>query len=705
MRSIICLSLISGLLILLTLSAEAQVNEWPYDLKPPEPAQTPATDTSGTDFISQQSLYMNTIVSLDSLRISSDNRVQSSRQIGYYRLEKNELFNTRKQYFDLSGAVLKKKFIGQHVSMGLDWTPIVLLNSSSVNHALSGSLDIGPVIQADILSIPLTIRGGLAGKVQNDNFSIDELHETISGNARRDKGLYAAYDAGTGDAPVYSWPLFINLKGYGRSQETSKLFTNIGSALLCRDFISGDTLSLLYTDSLINGSGAVLGDEGAQGKSFFMDIPQSIIRSYGIKGGIQAKYRFFLQPAFYYSFARHSLQYPGDDYVANRHNELSDRQNTVSSVNAMLKSDPSLLISYSGGLRIDLEKEEKLFKGRISSYRMIDSSNADSLKVKLNDYDGYRAIMKHVVSMRTKQGAGLEYTYNISRYLKTYPFHYLKKKFIPIKIDSNAIDIIMKTDTLSSDDDKDWIIQNHHLALIPISNPRGKISFIGEYSKNLSYYLKEEKSANNSMDYFYLLGVNSFFNVSERVKFEESIATDVKRTEYVFPHEYHALGFLPPSYSRELSALSQVTWKPDKKYMFAFQWKEHYEDDGYWFDKESVDSTGPHYDSLIAIFNPYYGIERIQWRHSCALNATIMLNQNTKFSLGGSFEYVFQKKFNDLKNEYVIDELQTRYIFVPSLAINSQLNQYFTFKTKIMRNVDTVKDDYWDFIFNFNARF
>jgi hypothetical protein len=668
---------------------QAQVNEWPYDLRIQGPIEPSEIDSHSVGLISQQSLYMNTIISTDSLWLSHDNMAYRLRQAAYYRLEKNDLFQSQKQYFDLSGAALKKKWLLPWASMGIDWTPLLLLNSSKVNHALSGSLDIGPVIQSNLLSLPIALRGGFAGKLQSDSFSINNFHNPLSGNSQRDKGVYGSFDIGDANVPLFSLPLFFKVKGYGRSQETSKLFTAIGSALFCRDLSSGDTLSLLYADSLINGSGAVLGDEGAQGKSFFMDIPQSIIRSYQAKGGIQGKYRWHLQPAFFYSFARRSTQYPAGKSQSNTYNQLSDRQNTVRSINAMMRSDSSSSVYYCGGLRIDLEKEEKLFKSAIIMNRMIDPSNSDTLKVKLNDYDGYRAMMKHVLSLRTKNGACAEYSFTISRYLKTYPNFYLDESLK--KVESN--------------EDKDWIIQNHHLDLTPISGAKGKITITGEYSTNLSYNLKEEKSASNSMDYFYLIGGNSFYFLSEKLKVEASASADVKRTTYIFPEKYLKMGLLPPSYSREITAQGALTWIQNKKNTLRTEWREHYEDDGYWFDKESINLNIPSYDSVKAAFKPYYGKERTQWRHSLSVKDSIAINRYLLLTTGSSLEYIYQKKFNDLLGGYSTDASQTRYVIVPFITMESPINKNLSLKARIKRNIDTVKDDYWDFTFFLAVKF
>jgi hypothetical protein len=679
---------------------EAQVNLWPGDLLPPQPPETSGRDSNGIDFVSLQSLYMNTVISTDSLKLAHDGGRCGVRQLAYYRMENNELFQSRKHYFDFSGSVVRKGCIGPWGSVGIDWTPILLLNSSKVNHALSASLDIGPVIQGNVMSLPVTLRGGLAGRLQDDSLSLASFREAASGNARRDDGLYGAFDVGAADLPIGSLPLYVNVKGYGRSQATSKLFSGVGSALFCRDFPTGDTLSLLYTDSLVNGSGVVLGDEGAQGKSFFLDIPQSIVRSYQMKAGLLGKYRFHVQPAFFYSYALHSLQYPASGGESRSYTRLSDRQNTVRSVNALLSSDSSSFIFYTGGIRIDMEKEEKLFRNGIIADRFVDPGNLDTLSVKLNDYDGYRAVMKQVLSLHTPGGIGVEYTYNISRYLKTYPFSYFKKNEL-----SGNSNTIVWIDTVRSNEDKDWIVQNHHLDITPVKGATGFLDIIGEYSTNLSYNLKKGKSANNSVDYFYLIRENSLYCPSEKLRLESTATADIKRTRYVFLDQYLQLGFLPPSYSREATAQAAAMRRIGETTWLRAEWREHYEDDGYWYEKEPVDSTREDGEPAASAFTPYYGIERMQWRHSLSLMDSMTIRDYFKCTMGTSLEYIYQKKYNDLHGTYERDASQTRYVVVPFLTADALINDFFMLKARIRRNIDTVKDDYWDFTILFTARF
>ena len=156
--------------------------------------------------------------------------------------------------------------------------------------------------------------------------------------------------------------------------------------------------------------------EGTNGKSYFLNIPDRIERSYEIKGGIKGKYRFHLQPSFVYSFSRYSLNYQSLNAGSPERPNLGDRRNTNQSVAFMLGNDPSFFINYSGGLRVNWENEEKLFGNKIDMTKPADSANIDTFKVKLNEYTGYKAAMDHTLSILSKSGRGLQYAFNFSRY-------------------------------------------------------------------------------------------------------------------------------------------------------------------------------------------------------------------------------------------------------------------------------------------------
>jgi hypothetical protein len=254
-----------------------------------------------------------------------------------------------------------------------------------------------------------------------------------------------------------------------------------------------------------------------------------------------------------------------------------------------------------------------------------------------------------------------------------------------------------------SNEDKDWIIQNHHLVVTPVTGPRGFLDLIGEYSTNLSYNLKKEKSANNSVDYFYLIGENALFCPTEKLRLELSATADVKRTKYVFLDRYLQLGFLPPSYSREATAKAASTLRVGRTNWLRTEWREHYEDDGYWYEKQSPDSAQS--ETAPSAFTPYYGIERMQWRHSLSLLDSLTVRDYFLCTMGASLEYIYQKKYNDLRGAYETDATQTRYVIVPFFTADAAINRYFTLKARIKRNIDTVKDDYWDFTILFTARF
>ena len=664
-----------------------QVNQWPAELMLTQDTAKTAKDTNFTAFISGQRQYMNTFDNVDTLKINQNDSGHEARQLVSYWLEKSELFNSRKQFFDLSGAAVKKNVLLPGVSMGFDWTPILLFNSQETSQGALGSMDFGPVVRFSPFQVPMTLRAGVSGKIENDSLPMERIGSLHPDDFGKDRGFYGAFGVGKTNVPLPHIPLFINAQGYGRSMKSSHLFAGIGQAQFFRDVPTGDTISVLYTDSLINGKDALMG-EGTNGKSYFLNIPDRIERSYEIKGGIKGKYRFHLQPAFVYSFSRYSLNYQSLNAGSPERPNLGDRRNTNQSVAFMLGNDPSFFINYSGGLRVNWENEEKLFGNKIDMTKPADSANIDTLKVKLNEYTGYKAAMDHTLSILSKSGRGLQYAFNISRYSKTFPNYYYQG-----------------ADTTRNNSDQDWILQSHHLDIIPVSGDVGKITVSGAYSTNLRYYLKAEESAYNSVDYIYNIGITTMAKTSERFNLLYGLTAAAKRTEYEFPDQYAKVSSIPPYYSRGITSDLTLSYSLTKSIFLTVEWPEHYQDEGAWYGRESIDTTILTTDSARALFTPYYGILRKQWNHRLSLTLGDTVDKPLQGQCGVSIERIVRTKYNVLQSVFIPDNQGTKYVIVPYVAFNSKVGDHFSILLKLKRYIDTIDDDYWDFTLLFSARF
>jgi hypothetical protein len=673
--------------VLLCLGAGAsycQVNQWPPDLKVFRDTALTVPESSAVTFVSGQRQYLNTFDNADTLRINQNDSLHAFRQLAAYSLEKNELFGSRKQYFDLSGTALKKNVLFPGMSLGVDWTPIFLLNSQDASQGALGSLDAGPVARFTLLQVPITLRGGVSGKIENDSLPMENFRSMHADDFGQDHGYYGAFDLGRGDVPIGRIPLFINAQGYFRSMKTYSLLSGTARALFYKDLPTGDTLSVLYTDSLINGSDALMGEEGIYGKSFYLNVPDRIERSYEIKGGIKGKYRFSFQPAFVYSFSRYSLMYPSLNAVSTQQPNLGDRRNTDQSVAFLLGSDPSFYINYSGGLRVDWEREEKLFGSAINMSGPADSSNLDTLKVKLNDYTGYTAAMDHTLSVQSKSGRGVVYSFDISRYSKTFSNTY------------NYQDSIYR-----NYNDQDWIVQSHHLDITPLAGDNGKFTVSGTYSTNLRYYLKAQESAYNSVDYIYTLGMSATVKTSETFNLHYGLSGTAKRTEYEFPVQYAQVSTIPPYYSRGITSDLTLNFKIAKSFFLCVELPEHYQDEGAWY----TDTISQKTDSTREAVASFYGIQRKQWNYRTELTVGDTAQKHVRWQCGSSFERIIRTKFDADRNAFVPDLQGTKYVIVPFVAVNAKVGDNCSILLKLKRYIDTIDNDYWDFTLLFTAGF
>ena len=666
-----------------------QVNQWPAELKLAQDSVKTAPEPNSVTFISGQRQYMNTFDNVDTLKINQNDSLCEARQLVSYWLERNEGFDLRKQFIDLSGEVLKKNVFLPGVSMGVDWTPMLVLNSQESNQGALGSIDFGPLIRFNLFRIPMTVRGGASGKIENDSLSSGGFRSDAFNEFSKDHGYYGAFKIGNTIASLPHIPLFVDVEGYGRSMKTSRLLSGIGQALFYHDFPTGDSLSVLYTDSLINGSDALLGQEGIKGRLNFNTISDRIERSYEIKAGLKGKYRFHLQPALAYSFSRYSLMYPAKSGIVPERPNLGDRRNTNQSITMMLGNDPSFFINYSGCLRVDWENENKLFGNRIDMTKPADTSEIDTFNVKLNDYAGYKATMDHMISIQSNGGRGLQYAFNISRYSKTFPNYYYQG-----------------ADTTRNSGDQDWIVQSHHLDITPLSGENGKVTVSGAYSTNLRYYLKKEQSVNNSIDYIYNLGILSMARISEKYNIAHSASAVVKRTEFEFPvGNAQAPSNQFQNYSRGITSDLSLNMKIMRSYFLTLEWPEHYEDDGAWYGNESIDTTIMTTDSARALFRPYYGILRKQWNHRVVFTLGDTIGKPLQWQCGASVESIVRKRFDSVLRDYIRDTKGSKYVIVPFLILDSKMNEHFSIHLRLKRYIDTVDDDYWDLTFLFTAGF
>jgi hypothetical protein len=652
-----------------------QAGEWPFLLGIPRPAV--ATDSNRTEYGSDQNLYIRTFKAKDSLAISKNTASYGFNQNFDFELTNDSWFDTKDQYFDLSGETIKKGFpLG--ISAGLEWTPVLLLKQKSSLQGMLGSVEAGPVVKFAPLGIPISLHGGASGRGIND--SLTSISTSQLGLLQRDKGYYAGAELGAPAKPLPFLPLYINANGYGRSMGTSKLLAGTASALFYYGFPSGDSLFARYDDSLTNGRDAFLGQ--AQGKPHVIDDPEKNERSYELLAGIRGKPRYFFIPGAYYSYSEHTLSYAG---------EFGNRKNTANTVGAVLKTDPLFLVSYSGGITLTWEREDRhaFFASQTSGGSNLPPNlfmiDREGNVVSLDDNQGYRISMIHSLSKYFSNGMGAEYISDISRFSKDYPNFF-----------------VVNGDTVRRDPplDNDIIINRQKVTLVPIPSAWAKMTVFGEYSKNLTNYIRKEMSGNNTIDWFYRVGGTFDATIFERCTLSEALSADAKVTRYVFPETKRGK---PPPYSRKLSSLAVLDAAVTGWLNLKTEWGETYWDYGTWNGREYLDSSSLALAQQAAAYKDYYAIVDKTWQHSLTLSAAVRLFDLCFINAGCSYQYLDVRQFDQVTREYSLTNYAGSRVS-PTASLSYQIGPQLLFKAAVVRTFD-IRDKFWDVHVSLNGAF
>ncbi len=652
-----------------------QVNAWPPVLAVPA-TQVPS-DSSRTVYNSDQVLYIRTFKSQDSVNIKSATPSLRVDQNVDYELKNDSWFNTKDQFYDLSGSFVKKQ-LPLGLSAGLEWTPVLLLNKRETSQGVLGSIEAGPVLSAAPFGIPLLVHGGGTARGWND--SIGAISAADYGSLSHDKGIYGGADLGSAVAPLPNLPLIVNLRGYGRSMGTSRLVSGTAFALAYAGLPTGDSCFGLYTDSLTNGRDAFLGQD--QGKPHFIDDPEKTERSYQLSAGIKGKPRFFLIPGAIYSYTQHYLAYPGI---------WGDKTNTDNAANFVLGTDSLFPLSYSGGLRIEWETEVKhslSAENRGSSVTLspeLQAMNLEGKLASLDDYRAYRIELLNTVSKYFRNGMGAEYTSDISRYSKDYPVYYV----------SNG-------DTVRPDPplDNDIIVNRQKFTLVPIPASWGKASLFAEYSNNYTNYIKKQMSSNNAIDQLYRVGGSANFVVAQKCTVSEAMSSDVKTTSYVFPETKRGS---PPPYSRKWTSLLFLDASATGWLNLKTEWKETYSDFGTWNAREYLDTATLKSASALSSYRDYYAIVDKSWEHGIKLTAEARFFGDCQIDAGCSYQYIDSREFNIASGSYTPTySAGTR--VMPFASMTYLLGHQARFNASFARTFD-IHEKYWEIHVSLNGAF
>jgi len=664
MRTLILVCPAIAILFALVSPCAGEVPQWPPVLGLPQAAV--AVDSNGIRAGTEQSLYIRRLKSMDSLSIMKNTPGYGVNQTVDYELTNDYWSDTRDQLLDLSGEAVRKG-LPLGMSAGLEWSPVLIYNKYTSSFGLLGSMEAGPVIRFHPLGVPVMIHAGGAARAWNDSLG-HSLSSASYDDFYRDKGYYAGAELGSNIIPFMRMPMFLNFKGYGRSLESSRLIAGTGSVLLYHALANGDSLFGLYSDSLVNGN-SVLGQYG--GRPRFINDPTRTERGYEISAGYKGSTRLFLNPSAVLSYNRHVLSYN------DARSSLPDRASTDYAVLAMLQTVPGFPVTYAGGFRIEWGDERTL------TTLLPSAASAYALDINLDSYTSYKVTLDQCASKYFSNGIGAEYSFDISRSSRAYPNFY-----------------VQSGDTIMSNNDNDIIVNKQKLTVVPVPSSWGPTTVYYEFSKNLSNYIRSEKSGQNTIDWFYRLGGTYRNTVFQSCTLSEATSAEAKVTRYAFPVMNRGN---PPPYSRKWTALTIANMALTKKIACAAEVNETYSDNGTLNGRDYLDTVQLQDTALTVSYRDYYAIVEKLWAHSVKLSLSFHLVPSLSITTGCAYQLNDAKSFDPVSNDYSSAGSAGRRIS-PFGVMEFIFKKHLNGKASITYNFDT-KENFWDILISLNGEF
>ncbi|MBN1130544.1 MAG: hypothetical protein JXA71_16245 [Chitinispirillaceae bacterium] len=584
------------------------------------------------------------------------------RQQGVFETTHDRTFNATNQFYDFSGLLVKDSVLPYSGNLGIEWKPVSYINLRQSGSGFQTTGDCGPVAEWNILDVPLHLKGGVSGSSWSDSLPPSIMDSRME-DVQSDIGYYGACAVGDNAARFLDQPLYVNGEAFVRSISQAGLAVITGSALFAHDAGSGDSLYGYYGDSLSNGKENYWGTTG--GRQQYINTPWRIARSFLAAGGMKAKERAGFQPGIHFSLSENSVRYPNIQSV------LSDVRQRIRSLNFQLRTKEALPVLYSGGITFSWGNEEWLFGNDLSllaSARTRTSRQVDSLRVKLNDHDKYKAVMDNHLGITLPKGILLKYTLSAFRDSRTYTFSYIED-----------------TERVRNSDDNDRITFNHHAGIAVTSFHGLDAELYGEYSLYTLNYIQKERSGDNYSEDGYRVGLNCVYRPSERFSIDERITADAEITDYLYK-QAHREPFDPPPYLRRLTSILTSVWQVSDGWELRGRWLENAYDKGRWYGREYRNN-----DSLREK-NDYYAVETKTIDYTVELSCA-MVRKAYRVEGGGLVRDIFEQRFNGA--DYEVNDLGIGYIIEPFVTFHLAVGR-FLLRGRITRMINTEASDRWE---------
>lgn len=566
---------------------------------------------------------------------------------------------------NMSGKVMRYDFLFDGFDAGLDWNPILLYNRRT-GGSVQSSIDVGPVINHSILSLPYKVRGGLYYYGWRD--SIYDLSETPLNSFNGEPGVYGGCSIGDTTMELFSMPLYAYIDAQGRSIHGSSVGVFKGFVRYRDALPFGGRRDSFYVhvgDSITNGKELYIGEYG--GTSLYSNSSWRINHSFSGIAGIEGDQRFGIRPSAYFRYYANSIAYPS------KSNSLDDIKTTGQTLGAGVVAGEEFPLTYYGGIEFTWEYEDWLYRHRFRNNISLTAKNRDSLIVNQSDHYSDMTHMNNELRLALPWHLSAVYTLVASKDSKKYPFKY---------IDLSSMD---RSKTNQNENDRVQI--DHKLSLRCGNDSARFIETYGTYGKGYHYYYREQRSAESRKIWEYRIGINGAFSLGP-VYLRQQLYADAEISDYYFK-EVDGEPVKAPPYSRDLvSSLGIKVKMCDDRVHLNAKWVEMYNDNGVWYGEK-------YWPDSVSFDHEYYAIERKGTQYWIDFFLDYTPIEGAVFAGGCIFRDIMQRRFNTESRTYVVSDFDLGYGIEPYILAQCPTELCFI-KLKLKRIFNTRDDERWN---------
>lgn len=617
------LCLLFGLFIRSTSSAAV---EWPSLLVIYE--EIPE-DSSSLSFSSASTLYDLTLRTASDLMYQFQDSLGSREQHIEYQLLNDPQLSVRNQYLELPGEALRRSNRISDMRYGLAWRPRVDMNTRREGAGLDGVTSFGPALEISRYGVMGRAEAGLIARGWNSSLDSGILEAEFR-DLRWDPGVFGKWQFGeNGMSRLGDSPFWVGGDVYGEVVDTFTAASARGAVRMGLELESGDSMFVYYADSLTRGQLGTFAE--------FRDYSQDVRTSRSLMGmaAFRGKNRLHLDPFLVYSFSQNSDWYPEELEL------YRDRRGRTHAASLGVSSDSVWSISWSGGFGLRWIDEDKVFRTSLRGIgpngELSDSTDREAVWADIRDSRGFEAFFNQHLEKFWFDRFGLRYDFAISRRSRRYPKMYL---------DGAEIE---------AGDDYNIISEEHRVTAIPFKGEHAEFSVYGYYGKNMSVYLKKARSADNTIDTTYRIGIDAEVGSEMELNAVGRLWMEVKRTQHQFPEIYKAtvserIPESPPGYFRKYTLEVEPSWNMREWLSFETGVRSVYWDDGYWNDPA-------YFDSIWAGFREEYKIQKKSFEYSVDMELGVQPIPFIEITGGFRFGDIYYRVFDGVSGDYMANDL------------------------------------------------